>query len=79
MTENFDIADAEKTTDAYIAEYAPTQSDSLRTWILLSKLLDSKGATEEEKTWILRLLIASEKAQFWSGYRAGSPTGDMLN
>lgn len=79
-TTTFDMKAAEERTDAHMAEY-PSQAGSpeaRRAWHLLAKLLEAKGATEEEQDWILKALVAGENAEFWRGWYAGYAQGEKV-
>jgi hypothetical protein len=76
-TTTFDMQAVEERVDKFLAQHsgASTSVEAQRAWHLISELLDAKGATKDEKTWVLNALVASEITEYWRGWRRGWEIG----
>jgi len=76
-TTTFDMQAVEERVDKFLTEYpaVATSIEARRAWHLLSELLDSKGASADEKTWVLNALVASEMAEWRRGWERGYAAG----
>lgn len=72
----FDIAAAEEYVDGYLTDNALSGPiESQRAWLLIAKLLGALDVTDEQKDWVLGLIVKSEQAQMWQGWHQGYKAG----